>query len=541
MKQVYGYIRVSDIKQKEGVSLTEQKRIIKEFAEKNKLQIIHFYEENKTAAKKGRPLFDEMLQNLKNQKADGVIIHKIDRSARNLHDWADIGDLIDMNIDVFFAHESLNMKERGGRLSADIQAVMASDYVRNLRQETIKGLYGRLKQGYYPWRAPIGYEDNGKGKVKTVNPLQAELVKQTFNLYVSGEYNVRTLSKEMEKRGLKNKRGNRVCKNGITKILKNTFYIGLMKAKEKTFKGNHEPIIDPRIFNQAQLKIQGRQTSKGIIHSYLFRKQIRCEHCNYIMSGEKQKEHVYYRCQTKSCPTKSIREDVIEQYVKNILKTISLSDKEISSLKKIHTESKKNWFSTQEKISQSYVLQIQQLERKEQKLIDMYLEDAIDKKKYNEQREELLIRIQEIKSQQNQLSESKDLIFESIENFLELCKSPINTYDSGIQEEKRELLEIITSNLTIDRRKVSFTMVSPYSELANRGFLDECALKRDTRRTLYGKIVYTDKNTSPIVPKAMSKEQIKDFYNFLCNCASTLSKINKIQNRYEIPTNNTDS
>ena len=98
IKKVYGYIRVSDIKQMDGVSLIEQKRIIKEFAKKNDLKIIHFFEENKTAAKVGRPLFDEMLENLNNKKADGVIYHKIDRSSRNQHDWARVGDLIDADI-----------------------------------------------------------------------------------------------------------------------------------------------------------------------------------------------------------------------------------------------------------------------------------------------------------------------------------------------------------------------------------------------------------------------------------------------------------
>ncbi|WP_051169817.1 recombinase family protein [Mesoflavibacter zeaxanthinifaciens] len=536
MKQVYGYIRVSDVKQKEGTSLIEQKRIIKEFAEKNKLNIIHIYEENKTAAKKGRPLFEKMMQNLKDYKADGVIIHKIDRSARNLHDWANIGDLIDMNIDVFFAHESLNLNERSGRLSADIQAVMASDYIRNLRQETIKGMYGRLKQGYYPWEAPIGYNDNGKGKIKTINHEQADLIQQLFNLYVQGEYNAKALSKKMEALGLKNKRNKRVCKNGILRILKNPFYIGLIKIKGKTYRGNHTPIIDPRVFKQAQLKIEGRLTSKGMIHNYLFRKKIRCELCNYIMSGEMQKGCVYYRCATKGCPTKSIREDLVEHHVKNILKTISLSDKEIQTLKEVHTESKNDWVNTQENIAQGITLKIGQLESKEQKLIDMYLEDVIDKNRYNKQRAKILLELQENKAKKNQLSSSKDQILEEIDNFLELCKSPINIYNSGIVEEKRELLEIVTSNLTANQRKLSFTMVSPYRELAFRDTLSSSAPERDGQRILYGKIVYSDKNTSSVVPKPMNKEQIKLFYKFLCGCASTLEKINSAKDYYALQT-----
>ncbi len=96
-----------------------------------------------------------MLRELRKGTARGVVIHKIDRSARNLKDWADLGELIDRGIEVHFANESLDLHSRGGRLSADIQAVVASDYIRNLREETKKGIYGRLKQGFYPLRAPI--------------------------------------------------------------------------------------------------------------------------------------------------------------------------------------------------------------------------------------------------------------------------------------------------------------------------------------------------------------------------------------------------
>jgi len=87
-----------------------------------------------------------MLKGLGSGDVNGVIIHKIDRSARNLRDWADLGELIDAGVLVHFANESLDLHSRGGRLPADIQAVVAADYVRNLREETRKGLYGRLRE-----------------------------------------------------------------------------------------------------------------------------------------------------------------------------------------------------------------------------------------------------------------------------------------------------------------------------------------------------------------------------------------------------------
>jgi site-specific DNA recombinase len=157
MKIYYAYIRVSTARQGvEGVSLQEQRASISEYAEQRGMKIAEWFEDQATAAKRGRPVFSKLVSTLKTKRTIGVIIHKIDRGARNFRDWADIAELMDRGIEVHFAHESIDLHSRSGRLSADILAVVASDYIRNLREETLKGINGRLKQGLYPFSAPLG-------------------------------------------------------------------------------------------------------------------------------------------------------------------------------------------------------------------------------------------------------------------------------------------------------------------------------------------------------------------------------------------------
>lgn len=125
----YGYVRVSTARQGERrVSLQEQRAAIERFAERNHFTIERWFEERETAATIGRRQWSEMLRLLRRGKAQGVLIHKIDRSARNLRDWADLGELIDSGVAVHFVNESLDLQSRGGRLSADIQAVVAADW-----------------------------------------------------------------------------------------------------------------------------------------------------------------------------------------------------------------------------------------------------------------------------------------------------------------------------------------------------------------------------------------------------------------------------
>jgi site-specific DNA recombinase len=121
------YVRVSTPKQGEGVSLLTQRETIVRFAARKNLRVTVWYEKKETAARRGRPIFREILQMLRSRKADGLIVYQVDRSARNLKDWAELGELIDQGIPVYFASDDLVMSSRSGRLAADIQAVMGRD------------------------------------------------------------------------------------------------------------------------------------------------------------------------------------------------------------------------------------------------------------------------------------------------------------------------------------------------------------------------------------------------------------------------------
>ncbi len=158
------------MKQGEGVSLLTQRETIAAFAARKRFLVTGWYEEKLTAAKRGRPVFRQVLGMLRTRKADGLIVYKVDRSARNLKDWADLGELIDHGIPVHFASDDLDMSFRGDRLAADIQAVIAADFIRNLREEAKRGIRRRLEQGLRTNGAPIGYLDRGKGKPKEIDP-----------------------------------------------------------------------------------------------------------------------------------------------------------------------------------------------------------------------------------------------------------------------------------------------------------------------------------------------------------------------------------
>lgn len=525
-KKYFSYIRVSTQRQGQfGTSLTEQKAAIERYAQKFELTINKHFEERETAAKLGRPVFLDMLKALKKGKANGVIIHKIDRSARNLKDWADLGSLIDSGVEVHFASESLDLNSRGGRLSADIQAVVASDYIRNLREETKKGIYGRLKQGLYPFPAVIGYLDMGKGNPKKIDKIQASLIKKAFELYSRGNIGLIKLSDLLFEKGLRNKRGKKVTINGLSTILHNPFYMGIIRI-EKTgemFAGKHKPIVSKALFDQVQAIFEGKNIPKTEKHFFVFRRQIYCGKCQNFYIAEKQKGETYYRCHTRNCTKGTVREDSIDKEILKFLKPLELNDLEYHFFKQETLKQSVNGEAEFEADQRRLQLLREQAAERLSKLADAYVDGVFDKETYINKKNKLLLEEQELKGKLSNLKANSDAATRKLDTFLELVNSAYLGYKSGTPEEKQEMVKTVFSNCEIEDKNVLVKPEFPFQLVAERQPFTSGSPYREAARTLsdlfkklfqYFEKLDTSKSDNNFVNYINSKPEKKDRNNF---------------------------
>lgn len=471
MKKFFGYVRVSTPRQGEqGVSLQEQRDAILRYSERHDLSICRWFEERETAAKMGRPVFAEMLRLLRRRQADGVVIHKIDRSARNMKDWAEIGELSDSGVEVRFVNESVDLRSRSGRLSADILAVVASDYVRNLKEEIRKGFYGRIKQGIYPLPAPLGYLDRGKGKPKEIDPVKGPLVRKTFEFYGSGGYNLERLVEEMYGLGLRNRRGRKVSLNGVSVILGNPFYIGLIRLRRTSeiFPGAHEPLIPKSLFDRVQRVLHGRTPTRTLVHDFLFRRLLSCKGCGYSLIGERQKGYVYYRCHTKRCAANCLREEIIEEAVLLRLRRLQFNEREKAYLRARVARLKESWGKEQESQVSSLTLRLGQVQDRLTRLTDAYLDGAIERSLFEERKAVLLMERKDVEEKLAELKDGAHPLPDRLTEFLELAGSAYPLYKTALPDEKRDLLKIVTSNRLVDRRNVDVMLAQPFALVAEQ-------------------------------------------------------------------------
>ncbi len=470
MKQVFGYIRVSTPKQGEkGVSLQEQRGAIERFCRTRGFDVGEWFEERETAAKRGRPIFNQMLKALKAGKATGVVIHKIDRSARNLRDWADLGELIDQGTDVWFANESLDLNTRGGRLTADIQAVVAADYIRNLREETRKGFYGRLKQGIYPRPAPLGYLDQGAGQPKAIDPVKGPLVRLGFDLYASGRYNLDQLTEEMTKRGLRNTRNRSVQRARWALMLRDPFYVGviLIHSTGESFPGAHVPLVPKPTFDRVQAILDGRYHPRNFRHWFAFRRLLACSLCQATMIGERQKGHVYYRCHTSACPTRCVREEAVDYAVRAELFKLELEPLEEVRARQAIEKLKADWKQNTESAQKGLRLRISNIEQRLARLTDAYLDQVLDKEAFDNRNRLLLLEKKDLE-QQLGAPEKMAAVPDHVLNVLELAKTAYSSYEMANEEEKHCLVETLTSNRLVSAENVILKLKEPYDLIADR-------------------------------------------------------------------------
>ncbi len=482
MKQCFGYIRVSTPKQGEGVSLQEQMDDIRVFASRHNLEVIDWFEEQQTAAKSGRPVFNRMLKQLQRGQASGLIMHKIDRSARNLRDWSIVTELPDQGIDVYVATESLDFTTRGGRLTADMLAVIAADYIRNLRDETKKGIRGRLKQGLYPGRAPLGYLNNGKGLPKTPCPEKAPLILEAYKLYDTRQYSLRSLLQAMTDRGLRNLNGHPLSLHGLETILKNPFYAGIIEVKRtgETFQGIHDPIVPMALWQRLQDLKAGRCGPKRTRHNHLFRGLFRCGLCARPMSPERQKGSVYYRCQEPSCQTKTVREDVLEDAICRALASYELTPESASKLAR-------RWNTEQAKLTDanrktSLELRIATTEQHLSRAADLLIANTLDEAVYLEKKREANLLLAALREELQKLPDPADIAADHAE-VIELMKSLMRLYQMLNPDEKRVFIENTLSNRTIVGKQPCFEPSPWVRHVKNGSYVSFGDPSRHTDRT----------------------------------------------------------
>ncbi len=411
MKYIVYCRKSTDEKDKQVLSIDQQIAELKEFSNREHLEVIDFVVEAKTAKVPGREQFANLLRRIEKGEAEGIVSWHPDRLARNSIDGGriiyllDTGKLKDLKFPSFWFDSTPQ-----GKFMLNIAFGQSKYYVDNLSENVKRGLRHKLRLGIWPSKAPYGYINDSKTKTIHVDSEKAKVVRKAFESFAQGGKSYKTIADYLWTQGITKESGKPLHISQVTRMFKNRFYIGILKYDGEYYQASHLCFITKQLFQDVQKQVVRIEKPQANGRNFAFAGLARCGECNATITAESHTKYykmanrkvtyVYYRCtkKLKPCSQKYITEPELEKQVRSMLGSVALPKAwEKQWLDWLERDEMLENLSTQQNIER-LEQEVKQLDEKLNKLLDAYLEGVIEsdiyKRKKNEMFEEKL-KIQE--------------------------------------------------------------------------------------------------------------------------------------------------
>ena len=456
------YCRKStDSEERQILSIESQIAELKEFASKERLEIIEILCESQTAKEPGRPVFNKMLDRISAEEADGILAWHPDRLARNSIDGGkviymlDKGQIKDLKFPTFWFDSTPQ-----GKFMLSIAFGQSKYYIDNLSENIRRGHRQKLRKGIWPGFAPVGYLNNHKTKAVDLDKDKATAIRKAFELYATGDYTLESIKQFLANAGIDSYRGNTLSCSCIQRILQNRFYYGVFKFNNEIYEGSHEPIISKKLFESVQQVMGNRAKKKRKRkNEFAFSGLMKCGNCGCAITAEKQKGHNYYRCTKKKivCSEKYLREENLVEQIKTIIQKVSLSDEwadnMLAELSKDRNQiQKEGTVFVQNLQAQKYTI-----EQKMDKLLDLFIDGhGITPEEYQIKKAKLLNGKMDIDQEIRSFEQKGNNRLEPMEKMILESKQAKILLSQDNAVDFRQFLKNIGSNFVLKGKNLEF-------------------------------------------------------------------------------------
>ncbi|MES2059695.1 MAG: recombinase family protein [Patescibacteria group bacterium] len=351
--------------ERQALSIDSQIKEMLELASRESLNVVEIKRESHSAKDTAqRPVFNEVIQGIRDDKFNAILAWHPDRLSRNAGDLGAIVDLMDqkkiIEVRTYGQRFTNNPSEKFLFMILGSQAKLEND---NKGVNVKRGLRAVCDKGLWPSIAPTGYLNSKnvmqKGQV-FIDPERAPIIKDMFTKVGHGGWSGRKIFRWLREIKFETRYGRPLSLGNIYVILNSHFYHGTFeypKASGKWFQGNHTPLITKDLYDdvQKQLHLQIKVHSKN--KEFSFTKLFTCGQCGSgVTAQEKYKnlkdgsvaKYIYYGC-TRSrdinCKERYIEERVLIAQLLDIFDKIDLDksgikkklEAEIERHKKFHS------------------------------------------------------------------------------------------------------------------------------------------------------------------------------------------------------------
>ena len=341
------YARKStESEERQVLSIDSQIKEMLQLAEREGLNVVEMKRESHSAKEAGqRPVFNEIVDELRVGKFNGILTWAPDRISRNAGDLGKIVDLMDAGklIEIRTYGQSFrnNPNEKFLLMILGSQAKLEND---NRGMNVKRGLRTRVEMGLWPGMAPLGYLNQKLMDRKcqiAVDPDRAPIVKKIFEKVAYERWSGRKVYNWLKFDLNFHTRGNKpLTLAGVYRIIDSPFYYGPFEYPRNSgnwYQGKHQPLITQELYEKAQ----GQMKRDKIVREnkeFAFTKLFTCGMCSSgITAQEKYKElkdqttakYVYYSCskaRDRNCRNKYIREEELIDELFKIIDKVNINE-----------------------------------------------------------------------------------------------------------------------------------------------------------------------------------------------------------------------
>ncbi|MDO4944226.1 MAG: recombinase family protein [Ruminococcus sp.] len=439
-----------------------------------------------------RAEFMRMIEDGKSGRFDLVLTKEVSRFARNTIDSLTYTrDMLRAGVGVYFQNDNICTIDSDSEMRLTIMSSIAADEVRKLSERVRWGHKRAIESGNVMGNNRIfGYNKDDCKLV--INEPEAEMVRLIFELYATGDYSVRKIERILYDKGYRGRNDTRIHHNTISGIIQNPKYKGYYcgnkvkivdyRTREQRFLPKEEwimykdetgevvpAIVSEEIWDKCNAIFERRSTAiksreRSFKDTSVFTGKIWCAahdkpywRTSYSNSVSKGKPVYQWICSekkksgAKSCSSFAIMESELYQMLSDFFKDIAENLEDyVETFLRVYKEADRT--AEMRKQVNALKARLEKESRKRDKLLELYIEEAITKAEFTKRNGECGVLISEIEEEINFLEKKNESDSEYADSIKRIEKYFCEMYSPDVEMTKEQVDEM--AKAVIDRISV---------------------------------------------------------------------------------------
>ena len=489
------YARVSTTRDEQTMSIENQESHFREMIQRNtNWKYVEGYADRiRGENAENRVQFQRMIQDAYDGKFDLILTKEVSRFARNTIDSLTYTrDLLKHGVGVFFMTDNICTIEPDSELRLTIMSSIAQDEVRKLSERVKFGHRKAIENGHVIGNSRIFGYDKDHSKL-VINEKEAEMVKLIYETYATGNYGLRDIEKLLWDKGYRSRAGKLIHHNTIGGIIQNPKYKGWYcgnKVKITDYRTKQQKFLPPeewvmfkdetgeivpaivseelwdkanKIFAERSMKVKA--TDRSAKKTSPLSGKIICGVHNAPFwrtsySKELHRDAPIYEwiCREKKkgksadCPTTAVYEKELYKILSDMF--IDLSENIDTYIEQfIALYENEDAEKTVNRATDDLLKEIESIEAKKDKLLDLYTEDAITKSDFKSRNDRLnteLTRLRTRLSDMRKDTMSKNDMIKNVRNIRKAFDRELRTNNGNLDRQTvNDLSDMLIDTITV--------------------------------------------------------------------------------------------